>query len=144
MKSRIYTDKHAVGGLKEKLPVIEVFPNQYPNYEIKVEMPEFTSICPRTGLPDFGVISIRYIPKDWVAELKALKLYLNGYRNMGIFQENATNRILRDFTAAVGPVFCEVVGDFAARGGLTTKVTARYGQEPSLGIHNGQLLSKKS
>ncbi|MBI2070560.1 MAG: NADPH-dependent 7-cyano-7-deazaguanine reductase QueF [Elusimicrobia bacterium] len=134
MKSAAYTSKHARAGLNQNLPVIEVFENQYPNYEIKVEISEFTSICPRTGLPDFGTVVIRYVPDQWVAELKALKLYVNGYRNMGIFQENTINRILRDFTAAVKPVFCEVAGDFAARGGLTTKILARYGKEPSVGV----------
>lgn len=141
MKSKTYVDQHARGGLEDKLPEIEVFENQYPNYEIKVEMPEFTSICPRTGLPDFGMMVIRYIPGPWVAELKALKLYLNGYRNMGIFQENAVNRILRDFVKAVRPKFCEVKGDFSARGGLTTKVSARWGEDTVLigeNHHNGK------
>ncbi|MEK7287021.1 MAG: preQ(1) synthase [Elusimicrobiota bacterium] len=128
MKSRAYTSEHARSGLREALPSIEVFANQYSNYEIMIEMPEFTSICPKTGLPDFGAVVIRYAPKDWVAELKALKLYINAYRNMGIFQENAINRILRDFVSAVKPVFCEVSGDFAARGGLRTKVLASWGK----------------
>lgn len=124
--SKQYTKIHSQKGLKEKLPEIEVFPNQYLNYEIVIKMPEFTSICPRTGLPDFGTITIRYIPNQWVAELKALKIYFHGYRNVGIFQENVVNRILRDFVQAVKPRFCEVVGEFTPRGGLYTKITAQY------------------
>ena len=132
MKSDTYTLEHAKKGVDETLPVLEVFDNQYSNYEVRIEIPEFTAICPKTGLPDFGLIVIRYVPNAWLAELKALKLYIHAFRNMGIFQENAVNRILRDFVKAVNPIFCEVSGDFAARGGLRTKVLARYGQEPIL------------
>lgn len=131
-----YTRAHALKGIKEKLPSIEVFPNAYPPrdkefepYEIKIEMSEFTSVCPKTNLPDFGTISIRYFPKSLILELKALKFYLNAFRNLGIFQENTVNRILRDIAVAAKPIFCEVVGEFAARGGLKTKIVARYGRE---------------
>ncbi len=91
-----------------------------------MEIPEFTSVCPRTGLPDFGVVRIRYMPRKWCVELKSLKMYINGYRNLGIFQENAVNRILRDFVTAVKPAWAVVNGEFNARGGIKTVVEARY------------------
>ncbi len=91
-----------------------------------MEIPEFTCVCPRTGLPDFGLIRIRYMPKNWCVELKALKFYVNGYRDIGIFQENAVNRILEDFISAVKPVWAVVTGEFNARGGMKTVVEARY------------------
>ena len=82
-------EKEAKAGLKEKLPSIETFPNQFPDYEISIEITEFTSICPKTGLPDFGTVFIEYVPKDLCLELKSLKMYLLGYRDLGIFYENA-------------------------------------------------------
>jgi len=120
-----YTQAHAKSGLQQKLPVLECWPNQYPSYEVLIETPEFTSVCPRTSLPDFGVLKIRYVPNQWCVELKSLKLYLNGYRNLGIFQENAVNRILKDFCAAVKPKWAVVTGEFNARGGTKTTVEAR-------------------
>ena len=89
-------------------------------------MPEFTSVCPKTGLPDFGRIVLRYVPDKLCLELKSYKMYLHAYRDIGIFQENVTNRILQDVVAATKPVCATVIGDFAARGGLTTLVTATY------------------
>ncbi len=121
-----YTAKHAGSGCRAKLPPLESWPNQYPRYTVTITTPEFTSVCPRTGLPDFGTIRIRYCPKKWCVELKAFKLYLNGYRNLGIFQENAVNRILRDFVAAVKPAWVEVTGEFNVRGGTKTIVEARH------------------
>ncbi len=121
-----YTDEHARAGLDEPMPDLETFPNQFPHYSILIEHPEFTSICPKTGLPDFGTLRIEYEPDSDCLELKALKLYLNGYRNVGIFQENVVNRVLRDVVAACAPISCEVRGEFAARGGLSTTVTARH------------------
>ena len=121
-----YTERHAKSGIKAGLPSLECFPNQYPGYEVTVEIPEFTSVCPRTGLPDFGTVRIRYVPRKWCVELKALKYYVNGYRNLGIFQENAVNRILEDFVGAVKPASAVVTGEFNARGGLKTTVEARY------------------
>ena len=121
-----YTPRHARSGIGEKMPPLECWPNQYPGYETVIEIPEFTSVCPRTGLPDFGLVRIRYMPKKWCVELKSLKFYINGYRNVGLFQENAVNRILEDFTAAVKPVWAEVYGEFNARGGLKTIVEARW------------------
>ena len=124
---REYTEKHARSGIKGKLPKIECFPNQYRrNYEVVYENPEFTSVCPRTGLPDFGKIIIRYIPKKLILELKSLKMYMLAYRNLGIFQENAVNRILDDIVAACKPRSAEVIGEFNPRGGIGSRVVARY------------------
>ncbi len=120
------TEKEAKAGLTEKLPAIETFPNQFPDYEIKVEFPEFTSICPKTGLPDFGTISIRYVPNKHCLELKSLKMYLIAYRDLGIFYENAVNRILEDVVRASQPVRATVTGEFNPRGGLTSVVEANY------------------
>ncbi len=121
-----YTDDHALAGLDVDLPALDVFPNQFPAYVIEIDHPEFTSICPKTALPDFGTLTIEYEPDASCLELKALKLYLNGYRDLGIFQENIVNRVLRDIIDAADPVWCEVSGVFAARGGLSTTVTAGY------------------
>jgi len=120
------TEKEAKAGLKEKLPSLETFPNQFPDYEIKVDYPEFTSVCPKTGLPDFGTIVIRYIPKKHCLELKSLKMYLLAYRDLGIFYENAVNRILEDIVQACHPVKVVVTGEFNPRGGLMSVVEARY------------------
>ncbi len=107
---------------------IETFPNPRPGreFEIHVECPEFTSVCPKTGLPDFGTIRITYVPDDACIELKSLKYYLLGFRSQGIFYEAATNQILDDLVAACRPKRMTVVGDFAARGGITERVTASY------------------
>jgi 7-cyano-7-deazaguanine reductase len=107
---------------------LETFPNPRPEreYEIAIACPEFTSMCPKTGLPDFGTITIRYVPAGSCLELKALKYYLLAYRNQGIFYEAATNRILDDLVAACQPRRMTVVGDFTVRGGISTKVTAEY------------------
>lgn len=121
-----YTDDHARSGLDAELPDIDTFPNQFPGYTIRVEHPEFTSICPKTGLPDTGNLIIEYEPDEAVLELKSLKLYLLEYRNLGIFQENVVNRVLRDVVAACDPVWCEVRGEFAPRGGVYTTITARH------------------
>ncbi len=107
---------------------IETFPNPRPdrNYEISIRCPEFTSICPKTGLPDFGEIRITYVPDQHCIELKALKYYLIEYRNRGIFYEAATNQILDDLVGACHPRRMTIVGDFSMRGGITTSVTASY------------------
>ncbi|MDH5467936.1 MAG: preQ(1) synthase [Candidatus Aminicenantes bacterium] len=120
------TEKEAEAGLKEKLPLIETFPNQFPDYEIKVEYPEFTSVCPKTGLPDFGTITIRYIPNKHCLELKSLKMYLLAYRDLGIFYENAVNCILKDIVKTCQPVKVVVTGEFNPRGGLKSIVEAQY------------------
>ena len=118
--------KEAKAGLRKKLPPIETFPNQFPDYEIKIEIPEFTSICPKTALPDFGVIEIRYTPDKQCLELKSLKLYLLGYRNLGIYYENAVNRILNDIVKACQPVRATVTGEFNPRGGMMSTVEDHY------------------
>jgi 7-cyano-7-deazaguanine reductase len=123
---RAYTDQHAESGVHAVLPEIEVWPNQYPDYEIEIVQPEFTSVCPKTGLPDFGKIALRYVPGKHCLELKSYKMYLNAYRSLGIFQENVVNRILQDVVKAAQPKTATVVGDFTPRGGLSTVVTATW------------------
>ena len=112
----------------ERSPAIETFPNPRPgrDYEIAIHCPEFTSVCPKTGLPDFGEIRIAYVPDERCIELKALKYYMLDFRNRGIFYEAVTNQILDDLVAVCGPRRMTVVGDFSARGGITTTVTATY------------------
>jgi 7-cyano-7-deazaguanine reductase len=111
---------------------LETFPNPQPHrdYEIAIRCPEFTSVCPKTGLPDFGEIRISYVPDQSCIELKALKYYLVEFRNKGIFYENVTNQILDDLVAACRPRRMTVVGDFSVRGGIKTEVTVRY-EQPS-------------
>jgi 7-cyano-7-deazaguanine reductase len=123
---RQYTKEHAQSGIDTPLPRIECFENQFRNYEITISVPEFTSICPRSGLPDFGTITIRYIPNKWCVELKSLKMYILTYRNLGIFYENAVNRILRDFVKASKPVRAVVSGEFNVRGGMKSMIEATY------------------
>ena len=95
-----YTKDHARAGIHSRLPAIETWPNQFHGYTITICVPEYTSVCPKTGLPDYGAITIDYVPRKLCLELKSLKLYLLAYRNLGIFYENAVNRILRDIVAA--------------------------------------------
>jgi 7-cyano-7-deazaguanine reductase len=122
-----YTKRHAVSGIKEKLQRIECWENQFRrNYEITIEVPEFTSVCPKTGLPDFGKITIRYVPDKWCIELKSLKMYITSYRQLGIFYENAVNKILGDFVKACKPKKAVIVGEFNTRGGMKSIVEARY------------------
>jgi 7-cyano-7-deazaguanine reductase len=121
-----YTDEHARAGIDAELPALEVWPNQFRGYDITIAIPEYTSICPKTGLPDFGTISIRYMPAERCLELKALKYYILAYRNLGIFYENAVNRILRDIVAVSQPVWAVVTGEFNVRGGMRTVVEAKY------------------
>lgn len=121
-----YNERHARSGVSAPLPDIETWPNQYKGYEITIEIPEYTAICPKTGLPDFGTIRLRYMPDKACLELKSLKLYIHAYRNLGIFYENAVNRILQDVVKACRPVWAVVTGEFAARGGLRSTIEARY------------------
>ncbi len=121
-----YKEKEAKAGLDVKLPAIETFPNQFPDYEITIEMPEFTSVCPKTGLPDFGTLILRYVPKDFCLELKSLKMYILAYRNLGIFYENAVNRILEDIAKACHPVKASLTGEFSPRGGMMSIVEAHF------------------
>ena len=126
---RQYTDEHAAAGVDENLPAIETWPNQYSGYEIEIVMPEFTSVCPKTGLPDHGTLRLIYTPDKLCLELKSLKMYTLAYRNLGIFQENAVNRMLADVVSAADPVQATVIGDWAPRGGMSTRVTAKYRRE---------------
>ncbi|HET7183476.1 MAG TPA: preQ(1) synthase [Terriglobales bacterium] len=121
-----YTPEHARSGLDARFPDIETWPNQFPKYEILIEIPEFTSVCPKTGLPDFGVLTLRYMPDQRCLELKSLKEYLLTYRNLGIFQENIVNRVLEDVVRAARPIWAEVTGEFNARGGIGSTVIARW------------------
>lgn len=107
---------------------LETFANQYPgrDYTIEIVCPEFTSVCPKTGQPDFGTITFRYTPAERCVELKALKLYLQRYRNQGIFYEHVVNQLLDHFVAACRPRRCRIEGAFTPRGGITTTVTCVY------------------
>ena len=108
--------------------LLETFPNPNPgrDFTIAIDCPEFTSVCPKTGQPDFGTIHITYVPDERCVELKSLKLYLQSYRQRGIFYEAATNVILDHLVSACAPRWMTVVGDYSARGGITTKVTVSY------------------
>ncbi|MFH1378682.1 MAG: preQ(1) synthase [bacterium] len=127
MKS--YTKQHAQAGVKTQLPSIECWENQFTRYAVVTVIPEFTSICPKTRLPDFGTITIEYEPKDLCLELKSLKTYMNAYRNLGIFYENAVNKICRDLHHACKPVWIRVTGDFNPRGGMRSSVTKAIGKK---------------
>ena len=113
-----------------KLKLLEIFDNSFPNrdYIIIHQANEFTSVCPKTGQPDFGVISISYIPGKKCVELKSLKFYLQSFRNEGIFYENVTNRILEDLVSILKPKWMEVKGEFTVRGGLNSIVIAEHGK----------------
>ncbi|MBU4312329.1 MAG: preQ(1) synthase [Candidatus Omnitrophica bacterium] len=113
---------------KLKTPKIEVWRNQYTDkdYVVILENPEFTCVCPKTGLPDFANITIKYNPNKWCVELKSFKLYLIFYRNIGIFHEHAINRILDDFVNACKPGWACINGEFNVRGGIKTTVSAEY------------------
>lgn len=112
----------------EPSKILESFSNPRPqrDYEINMECPEFTCVCPRTGQPDFANIHVRYVPAELCVELKSLKLYLWSYRNEGAFHEAVVNQILDDLVQAIRPKSMTVVGDFNVRGGIHTTVTARY------------------
>ncbi len=128
-KDAAYTEDHASAGVRAPLPAIETWPNQYAGYEVEIVTPEFTSVCPKTGLPDHGTLTLRYTPDKLCLELKSLKLYLTAYRNLGIFQENVVNRFLADVVKACRPLTATVTGEFAARGGLHTKVSASWSKK---------------
>ena len=107
---------------------LETFDNPHPgrDYEIRHVAPEFTSVCPKTGQPDFGTIEIEYVADKLCVELKSLKFYLQGYRNEGVFYEDVVNRILDDLVAALAPRYMIVTGEFSPRGGMHSMVTATY------------------
>ena len=121
-----YTEEHAKAGLDAELPELETWPNQYPGYQIKIEIPEFTSVCPKTGLPDFGKLTLEYVPDRLCLELKSFKLYVLAYRDLGIFYENVVNRMLADVVRTISPVTASLIGEFTPRGGLCSTVTAQY------------------
>ena len=110
---------------------LEVVPNPHPDrdYEVSLEIPEFTCVCPRTGQPDFATIRIRYVPDQRLLELKSIKLYIWSYRDEGAFHEDVTNRILNDFVAAAAPRWIEVVGDFSVRGNIHTVITSKHSKK---------------
>ena len=112
---------------------LEVVPNPSPDrdYEIAIEAPEFTCLCPRTGQPDFATIRVNYIPDQLIVELKSFKLYLWSYRDEGAFHEAVTNTILDDLVVALQPRWMKVAGDFNIRGGIHAAVTATYGKPPT-------------
>ena len=112
-----------------KIDLLTIIDYQYKevrDIDITIQQPEFTSVCPMTGLPDFGCITIRYIPNNKIVELKSLKFYMLQYRNVGIFYEHVVNNILNDLVEALNPKWMEVAGNFTARGGITTKVAVEY------------------
>jgi len=114
-----------------KTPSIEVWKNQYPDkvYLIRLDVPEFTCICPKTGLPDFAFITIEYSPQKYCIELKSFKMYTIFYRNLGIFHEHLINRMVEDFVGACRPRWVKITGEFNPRGGIKTTVTREYGKQ---------------
>ena len=110
---------------------VETFPNRHPDrdYEIKIVAPEFTAVCPKTGQPDFATLTLTYVPDALCMELKSFKMYLQSYRNRGIYHEHVTNAILDDFVKSCRPRKMTLVGEFNARGGISTTVTATYPAE---------------
>ncbi len=112
--------------------VLETFPYEYPAREalVEIETDEWSCVCPFSGLPDYGTLAVRYLPSDVCIELKSLKYYLTGYRNVGIYQEHAANRVLEDLVASCAPQWMEVELDYRLRGGLHTVVTVVHGEGP--------------
>jgi 7-cyano-7-deazaguanine reductase len=125
-----YNKGHSKAGLKARLPKLELLANNFKGYAITIVIPEYSSVCPKSGLPDTGTITIKYEPNRYFIELKSLKFYILGYRNLGIFYENAVNRILKDFVRVVKPRWAVIRGEFNPRGGMTTPVEAKYGRIP--------------
>lgn len=121
----------SLAGLDAALPEIETWTNRFPGYEVTIVYPEFTSVCPKSGLPDCGSITVRYVPGKHCLELKSFKMYLLAYRNLGIFYENAVNRIARDIQSAARPVSLRVTGDFRPRGGMLTTVEVSFEARPT-------------
>ena len=113
--------------------LLETFQNDFPDsdYEIEIICPEFTSVCPKTGQPDFGTLTITYVPDKLCIELKSLKLYLQSFRNEGIFYENVTNTILDELVALLQPRSMALLAEFSTRGGISTNITAMYFEESS-------------
>lgn len=121
--------------------LLEVIENEYPDRDMKLELvaPEFTCLCPEEqNQPDFATFIVEYVPGDYIIELKSLKLYLNSYRNVGIYHEPATNQILDHLTECVSPRWMRITGQFNVRGGITTDVTVGYGDLDDVDIPNSQ------
>jgi len=116
-----------------KRDILETFPNPHPGRRFTVEIvaPEFTTVCPKTGQPDFGVLTLTYVPNERCVELKSLKFYFQSFRNDGIFYEDVTNRILNDLVAVIDPIEMKLVARFTPRGGISTNVTAEHKSEKS-------------
>ncbi|MCC6549848.1 MAG: NADPH-dependent 7-cyano-7-deazaguanine reductase QueF [Ignavibacteriaceae bacterium] len=114
--------------MTDKIKILETFPNAFPNRDYRVihSAPEFTSLCPKTGQPDFATMIIEYIPDQLCIELKSLKFYLNSYRNDGIFFESVTNTILEDLTACCSPRYMKLTADFKVRGGISSVIIAEF------------------
>ncbi len=133
MGAKINRGKASYEGLQKgirnlKTPIIETWQSKYPDkdYTVDIEFPEFTCICPKTGLPDFAVIRVKYVPDKLCLELKSFKMYMIFYRSVGIFHEHAVNRILDDLVRAARPRWMQIAGEFNTRGGIKTTVTAEY------------------
>ncbi|GAA4427167.1 preQ(1) synthase [Bremerella cremea] len=116
---------------EENRGLLETFENQHPqrDYEIEISVPEFTSVCPKTGQPDFGTIIITYIPEALCVELKSLKMYMQAYRNQGIFYENVTNVILNDLVSCLEPRWMQIRAEFTPRGGISSTITVEHYSE---------------
>jgi 7-cyano-7-deazaguanine reductase len=123
------SDEQKYGTLAIESNRLESWPNPSPQrrYVVRMDLPEFTCLCPRSGFPDFALIKIRYQPKDLIVELKSLKLYINGFRDVAVSHEAAVNRILDDLIALLDPHWMRVVGDFNVRGNIKTVVVAEHG-----------------
>src|SRR2546430_13484019 len=137
------TTEHARAGINAKLPALQTWPNQFQKYVITTRFPEYSSVCPKTGMPDCGTLTIQYMPRKECLELKALKIYLLAYRNLGIFYENAVNKILQDIVAAIQPEWCVVRGEFTPRGGLTTSIFARWPSRSARGRGGAKVTARK-
>ncbi|MEW5758261.1 MAG: preQ(1) synthase [Candidatus Omnitrophota bacterium] len=138
-KTKIQKQKSNYENLQEDIrdlgtPAMEVFRNKYSdkNYVINLDVFEFSCICPKTGLPDYATINIQYIPDKFCIELKSFKLYLVFYRNVGIFHENLTNKVLDDFVNAVKPRWAKIESKFNARGGINTSVLREYDKKSKI------------
>lgn len=137
--------RNSARSLKSSKSEVIVFPNPYPerDYVITHSNPEFTSVCPVTGLPDFGEITVIFVPDKWCVELKSLKYYFLGFRNRGIFYEAVVNEILEDLVNAMEPRWMEVTGEFSTRGGLHSTVVAKYTKGENSLPHSKRTVVKK-
>jgi 7-cyano-7-deazaguanine reductase len=121
-----YTVEHARAGIRAKLPRLETWPNQFPGYQITTRYPEYTSVCPKTGLPDYGALTIQYQPRKLCLELKSLKMYMWSFRNEGAFHEKVTNDILGKIVEVTRPRYARITAKWYVRGGIYTNVVAEH------------------